>query len=77
MIGYVFGIFRVFSAISLQIFLEIHKVFLRKICFDLTENLSKSALADPIIVYMYGTFIVQDNARVCKGEGKKGLFFFY
>ena len=44
---------------------------------DNLENLSKSALADPIIVYMYGTFIVQDNARVCKGEGKKGLFFFY
>ena len=43
---YAFGIFRIFSAVSSQIFLEIHKVFLRKICFGLTKNLSKSALAD-------------------------------
>ena len=45
-----FGIFRIIRALASSLFLAIHKVFLRKSAIAKTRILSKSALADRIVV---------------------------
>ncbi len=50
----VFGVLRIISALSLSLFLAIHKVFLRKSAIVRTQIVSGFALADFIIVYRRG-----------------------
>ena len=50
------GILRIFSAPPSRFFLEIHKVFLQKNRIGRTKNLSQSALASRILVYMIVLF---------------------
>ena len=52
------GIFRKICALISSLFLEIHKVFLRKSAIIKTQIFSESALADLIIVYLKTIFTI-------------------
>ena len=69
-----FGIFRTIRAPASSLFLAIHKVFLRKSAIAGTQILSKSALADRIVVCLKGVFSHDKKAGVgtgCPGAGRQ------
>ena len=69
-----FGIFRTIRAPASSLFLAIHKVFLRKSAIAGTRILSKSALADRIVVCLKGVFSHDKKAGIgagCSGLGRK------
>ena len=65
-----FGIFRTIHAPASSLFLAIHKVFLRKSAIAGTRILSKSALADRIVVCLKGVFSHDKKAGI--GTGRSG-----
>jgi hypothetical protein len=65
-----FGIFRTIRAPASSLFLAIHKVFLRKSAIAGTRILSKSALADRIVVCLKGVFSHDKKAGI--GIGRSG-----
>ena len=65
-----FGIFRTIRAPASSLFLAIHKVFLRKSAIAGTRILSKSALADRIVVCLKGVF--SHDKKASTGTGRSG-----
>lgn len=63
-----FGIFRTIRAPASSLFLAIHKVFLRKSAIAGTRILSKSALADRIVVCLKGVFSHDKKASLGAGR---------
>ena len=67
-----FGIFRTIRAPASSLFLAIHKVFLQKSAIAGTRILSKSALADRIVVCLKGVFSHDKKAGIGTGRSSTG-----